>query len=227
MPFPVPVPPDGVDPARLPPAAFRAVGSRRTLLRASGPRAETVHGELAAACARFGGRVTGDADDGPYDLVLELGGDADALGEEGFAYRRRDGRTTVTAAGRRGLLYGLFHVVRLGEEAFRGERAAQTRRPALALRRLDHWDNVAVHPVMGQVERGYAGGSLFWADGRARGDLARVRAYAARHRYGELTGARPGTEIHAYPFNGHEGGDAVHVRRRLRRLGGLLPAEPA
>ncbi len=42
---------------------------------------------------------------------------------------------------------------------------------------LDHWDNVAVHPVMGQVERGYAGGSLFWEDGRARGDLERVRAY--------------------------------------------------
>jgi alpha-glucuronidase len=43
---------------------------------------------------------------------------------------------------------------------------------------LDHWDNVAVHPVMGQVERGYAGGSLFWRDGAARGDTARVRAYA-------------------------------------------------
>ncbi len=43
---------------------------------------------------------------------------------------------------------------------------------------LDHWDNVAVHPVMGQVERGYAGGSLFWRDGAARRDLARLRDYA-------------------------------------------------
>ncbi|MEK8104994.1 hypothetical protein NKG94_06850 [Micromonospora sp. M12] len=42
---------------------------------------------------------------------------------------------------------------------------------------LNHWDNVAVHPVMGQVERGYAGGSIFWRDGRSRGDLARVREY--------------------------------------------------
>src|SRR5690606_35864439 len=42
----------------------------------------------------------------------------------------------------------------------------------------DHWDNVAVHPVMGQVERGYAGGSIFWRDGGPRGDLDRVRAYA-------------------------------------------------
>ncbi|MEV5440206.1 acetylxylan esterase [Streptomyces sp. NPDC052682] len=46
-------------------------------------------------------------------------------------------------------------------------------------------------------------------------------AYAAFHRYGELSGAEPRTELHAYPFNGHEGGDAVHVRRQLDWLGGL------
>ena len=31
---------------------------------------------------------------------------------------------------------------------------------------------------MGQVERGYAGGSIFWRGRRARDDLSRVRAYA-------------------------------------------------
>ncbi|MDH6515882.1 cephalosporin-C deacetylase [Streptomyces sp. SAI-135] len=40
-------------------------------------------------------------------------------------------------------------------------------------------------------------------------------AYAAFNRYGELSGADPRKEIHAYPYNGHEGGDAVHVRRQL------------
>ncbi len=40
-------------------------------------------------------------------------------------------------------------------------------------------------------------------------------AYAAFHHYGEQTGADPRKEIHAYPYNGHEGGDAVHVRRQL------------
>ncbi|MGA5897149.1 alpha-glucuronidase [Streptomyces venetus] len=175
MSLPVPVPPEGVDPAWLPSAAFRAVGGRRTLIRGSDPLVETVHGEVAEACRRFGGRVVRAASDGPYDLVLGLG--ADGLGEEGFAVARSGGTTTVTASGGRGLLYGLFHVVRLGEAAFRGEWAAETHRPAHALRMLDHWDNVAVHPVMGQVERGYAGGSLFWEDGRARGELDRVRAY--------------------------------------------------
>ncbi|MFH9038029.1 alpha-glucuronidase [Streptomyces sp. NPDC017966] len=162
------------DAAWLPADAFRAVGSRRSLIRAGdGPLMETVYGELADACARFGGRVVRDGGE-DAELVLDL---ADGLGEEGFALMRRDGTTTVTASGGRGLLYGLFHVVRLGEDAFAGERAREEHRPAYASRMLDHWDNVAVHPVMGQVERGYAGGSLFWADGRARGDVDRVRAY--------------------------------------------------
>ncbi|MFF9485309.1 alpha-glucuronidase [Streptomyces sp. NPDC014676] len=163
------------DAAWLPVEAFRAVGSRRSLIRAAGagPLAETVYGELADACERFGERVVRDGGE-DAELVLES---ADGLGDEGFALTRRDGVTTVTASAGRGLLYGLFHVVRLGEDAFAGERAREEHRPAYASRMLDHWDNVAVHPVMGQVERGYAGGSLFWADGRARGDAGRVRAY--------------------------------------------------
>ncbi|MFF7948074.1 acetylxylan esterase [Streptomyces griseorubiginosus] len=46
-------------------------------------------------------------------------------------------------------------------------------------------------------------------------------AYAAFNRYGELTGAEPRKEIHAYPYNGHEGGEAVQVRRQLDWLGGV------
>ncbi|MFI6013423.1 alpha-glucuronidase [Streptomyces sp. NPDC051243] len=170
----------GVDPAWLPDEAFRPIGTRRTLIRGSGPLVDTVHAEVAQACARFGGRVERDTGPGAtaYDLLLDLNGDADRLGDEGYTYARREGRTTVSARGQAGLLYGLFHVVRLGERAFHGERQVERHRPAAALRMLDHWDNVAVHPVMGQVERGYAGGSLFWADGRARGELlGRVRAY--------------------------------------------------
>jgi alpha-glucuronidase len=172
---PVPVPSEGVDPAWLPDEAFRPIGGRRTLIRARGPLARTVHQNVAEACARFGGRVEREASPGPFDLVLELTPGDDA--SEAFTYERGDGCTTVTSSGQRGLLYGLFHVVRLGEDAFGEGRPRRTHRPALALRMLDHWDNVAVHPVMGQVERGYAGGSLFWEDGRARRDLDRVLAY--------------------------------------------------
>ncbi|NUT24444.1 MAG: alpha-glucuronidase, partial [Streptomyces sp.] len=165
----------GVDPAWLPDRAFRPIGTRRTLIRGAGPLVDTVHGEVARACEQFGGRVERDAAPGPFDLVLELTGEDSS---EAFAVERETGRTTVTASGGSGLLYGLFHLVRLGEAAFQGSYGRVEHRPESALRMLDHWDNVAVHPVMGQVERGYAGGSLFWADGRARGELlGRVRAY--------------------------------------------------
>ncbi|OAH13638.1 acetylxylan esterase [Streptomyces jeddahensis] len=40
-------------------------------------------------------------------------------------------------------------------------------------------------------------------------------AYSAFNRYGELTGSAPPRVIHTYPFNGHEHGDAVHVRKQL------------
>ncbi|MFJ2441657.1 acetylxylan esterase [Streptomyces sp. NPDC087658] len=42
--------------------------------------------------------------------------------------------------------------------------------------------------------------------------------YSAFNRYGELTGNTPRRRIRAYPFNGHEGGDAVHVREQLSWL---------
>ncbi len=162
------------DAAWLPGTAFRAVGARRSLVRSGpDPLADTVRGELADACARFGGEVIRDG--GAAEFLLEVtGGSPD---DESYTLRRADGITSLTAPSGRGLLYGLFHVVRLGEGAFSGDLAPRTHRPALATRMLDHWDNVAVHPVMGQVERGYAGGSLFWSDGEARGDLGRVRAY--------------------------------------------------
>ena len=50
--------------------------------------------------------------------------------------------------------------------------------------------------------------------------------YAAFNRYGELnTGADPRREIHAYPFNGHEGGEAEQVRRQLLWLAEVLGTE--
>ncbi|MBB5780617.1 alpha-glucuronidase [Nonomuraea jabiensis] len=155
--------------AWLPPEAFRAIGSRRTLVQADGPLAETVRAEVERARARYGG-----AAEGPYDLVLSLNA---AEGADGYAIARRDGVTTVTGGDPAGLLYGFFHVVRLGEAAFGPDREPEHHRPAMRRRMLDHWDNIDVHPVMGQVERGYAGGSIFWSDGALRPDLTRVRAY--------------------------------------------------
>ncbi|MFE6152104.1 alpha-glucuronidase [Streptomyces sp. NPDC057889] len=162
--------PSGIDHAWLPDAALRGIGSRRVTIEGDGLLVDTLRAEVAYAQGNAGA-LQGDA-----DVVFRLDGEADT-GPEGFTLTRSGGRTTVTAAAPAGLLYGFFHVVRLGAAAFT-DAPEQTHRPALSSRMLNHWDNIDVHPVMGQVERGYAGGSLFWEDGRARGDRDRVRAYA-------------------------------------------------
>lgn len=176
-----------VHPAWLPASASAAIGSRRVRVVGDGPLLETVRREVGRAVAEHGGRVlvtpdgpTQGADRPDADLVLALVDDEGtrSLGDEGFLVARDDGTTTVRAAQGAGVLAGFFHVLRLGEEAFQGPRIEERHVPAHALRTLDHWDNVDVHPVMGQVERGYSGGSLFYADGAVRSDLSRVREYA-------------------------------------------------
>jgi alpha-glucuronidase len=188
-----------VHPAWLPVEAFRGLGSRSVLVIGPAEGTALVRQEVTQARTRFGGQLRhrpaagpGASDPGPADVILALtssvawpaplqhlrAGFPEPIGDEGYLLARRDGCTVVLADDPVGLLYGWFHLVRLGERAFGPERAVEHHRPALRRRMLQHWDNVDVHPVTGQVERGYAGGSLFWADGRARGDLDRVRAYA-------------------------------------------------
>ena len=169
-----------IHPAWLPAEALRAVGSRHVSLTAAdgGPLTETVADEIKQACALFGGTLTRGTSSSELVFTLAPASSGDTVGDEGFSIVRRDGVTTITAEKDRGLLYGFFHVIRLGEAAFGAGRERQLHRPAVALRMLDHWDNVDVHPVMGQIERGYAGGSLFWRDGVLRSDLTRVRRYA-------------------------------------------------
>jgi alpha-glucuronidase len=158
-------------PAWLPPEAWRAIGSRPARVDGEGLVVQTVIDEIRAAQAAFGGGS------GSPELVLALSPTAGG-GPEGYRLGRADGVTTVLAETPAGLLYGLYHVVRLGEAAFAEDFPATVHRPTHARRMLNHWDNVDRHPVMGQVERGYSGGSIFWRDGVALRDEARVRAYA-------------------------------------------------
>ncbi len=167
--------PEDLHPAWLPLSAFAPLGSRQVVFEGRGLLAETVRQEVAAACARFGGSLGSPASGRP-DLVLAIDPSGGA-GEEGFVLSRQEGTTVVSGGGERGLLYGFFHLVRLGEAAFAGERGPECHRPAIPVRMLDHWDNLEPHPVTGQVERGYAGGSIFWQHGRLRPDPERIRAY--------------------------------------------------
>lgn len=159
-----------VHPAWLPQSATAPVGRRRVCVAGEGPLLETLRDEVAAATRAHGGALVPE---GEADLVFTLTDDDGA--REGFSVAADGDRHLVKAGTPRGLIDGYFHLLRTGA----GPLPSFARHaPSLHLRMLDHWDNIEPHPVMGPVERGYAGGSIFFEDGTVRADLSRVDDYA-------------------------------------------------
>ena len=85
------------------------------------------------------------------------------VGDEGFVIRSAHWKThpvTIIAANTdAGVLYGAFHFLRLIQTGASLTGLSISSRPRLALRLLDHWDNLD-----GSVERGYAGKSIWWPE---------------------------------------------------------------
>lgn len=112
----------------------------------------------------------------PADVLSAL----DEAGEESFASQADGADLTLIASSGPALLHAFYASLRpaggsTGRDLANGW---SVHRPAQQIRMLDHWDNMIPHPVMGQVERGYSGGSLFFEDGELRDDLSRVEHYA-------------------------------------------------
>lgn len=168
------------------------------------PVLATVEAELRRAAAAHGGQVRtrddspgddvrlvlattaagrqplpGDGTDAPWHaLARRVLDDPGDLGPESFRVVRDAGVTVVVASSGTGLLHGLHHLLRPVPGDAGRDRTDEVHSPAQAVRMLDHWDNVDVHDVMGQVERGYAGGSIFYDRGTLRTDLSRAEEYA-------------------------------------------------
>ncbi len=113
--------------------------------------------------------------------IAPLREEIEALGDEGYLLRRTHsgGRDVLLVAARRdiGVLYGVFHLLRLLQTGASLDALDVRESPRLRLRVLNHWDNLDGH-----VERGYAGRSLWdwqtlpeWRDPRYT-DYARANA---------------------------------------------------
>ena len=114
-------------------------------------------------------------------LIAPLRQELGALGDEGYLLRqtRIDGRDVLLVAAPRdiGVLYGVFHLLRLLQTGASLDALEVRESPRMRLRVLNHWDNLD-----GYVERGYAGRSLWdwqtlpeWHDPRYT-DYARANA---------------------------------------------------
>ncbi len=100
-----------------------------------------------------------------------------ALHEEAFwltAGRLSGFECLIIAGGSdRGVLYGVFAVLAKIARQQSVTGLNETQQPYAPLRWIDQWDN-----LNGTIERGYAGPSIFFANGSVRSDLTRAAAYA-------------------------------------------------
>jgi alpha-glucuronidase len=79
----------------------------------------------------------------------------------------------ITATTDRGVLYGVFTLLRkiaLHEDL---TRLDEQQTPYASIRRIDQWDN-----LNGTIERGYGGRSIFFENDAVKSDLSRVHDYA-------------------------------------------------
>jgi alpha-glucuronidase len=79
----------------------------------------------------------------------------------------------VTGGSDRGVLYGVFALLRTLAQGANLNGLDLREHPAMPIRWVDEWDNPD-----GSIERGYAGRSIFFEGGHVREDLAPVAAYA-------------------------------------------------
>lgn len=171
-----------VHPAWLPDAALAPLRDLPSAVLGPGPCLDTARAELGSSASVSGARLVvapAGAVGSPADVGLPA---LPGVPAGGHAIVRTADRVVVLGADGPAALRGLYALAR--EEAVARLTGSEpgagttTSAPEQPLRMLDHWDNVAAHPVMGQVERGYSGGSIFYADGEVRADLSRVRDYA-------------------------------------------------
>jgi alpha-glucuronidase len=134
-------------------------------LKASSPTLDIAYGELRRGLAGLNPGEPGlDAPTvelvtpGRPDLAAQLNLPLKDLGDEGYLIRTLyDGRVTAIAANTdTGVLYGVFHYLRLMQTGASVGRLDIRSAPKVRYRLLNHWDNLDR-----SVERGYAGQSIW------------------------------------------------------------------
>ncbi len=92
----------------------------------------------------------------------------DASASDGYKIVSNEEGGCIAALSATGFLYGIYRLAMLY-----GKEAAVTVNPLSHVRMINHWDNFD-----GSIERGYAGGSVFFKDNSFIEDYDRIEAYA-------------------------------------------------
>ncbi len=147
------------------------------LVNARSPIMNSVRDEWARAVRLMSGqppRVVTAAQDGTVEFLLQP--EPSLIQDAFWLHSDTDNGKRVTrviAPSERGLLYGMFALVRKIELGESIANLDERETPRAELRWVNEWDNLD-----GSIERGYGGRSIFWENGHARADLTRVSEYA-------------------------------------------------
>jgi alpha-glucuronidase len=95
------------------------------------------------------------------------------LAEDGFQIIRTGRELIVTGTNDRGVLYGVFALLRAIELQWSESELNIREEPYAPVRWVNEWDNLD-----GTIERGYGGRSIFFENDNLRADLGPVRDYA-------------------------------------------------
>jgi alpha-glucuronidase len=104
------------------------------------------------------------------DLPTQLRADGFWLGR---AVMKQGPALVIAGQSDRGVLYGAFALLRRIGARVDLAQLNEREEPAAPVRWINHWDNLD-----GTIERGYAGRSIFFENGRVVDDLTRVHDYA-------------------------------------------------
>ncbi len=83
------------------------------------------------------------------------------------------GQLVIASLSGKGLLYGVFHLLRLIQTGHMPHELDINELPANGLRMINHWDNMD-----GSIERGYAGQSIFFRESGLIEEQTRIEDYA-------------------------------------------------
>ena len=147
-------------------------------VRGKTPIAVTINEELEQKTERIGTKKAifsslehlSDVEKSVLDF-FEIKGD-------GYVIKETDHALYVVGRNDKGVLYGMFHLLRLFAQKAELVGIEVGENPYNEIRMLNHWDNMDERDVMGSVERGYAGGSIFFENCAIVKDKGRIKDYA-------------------------------------------------
>jgi alpha-glucuronidase len=138
---------------------YKGEGSWKTVLTGFSDESPIVSNallEFKRGMEKLTGEQVNGSDNSENALTLEITKN-DAISAEGYNISGSDKGIAVEASDERGVLYGVFAILRQIACGKRALEVSESASPSNPLRMMNHWDNMD-----GSIERGYSGQSFFF-----------------------------------------------------------------